>query len=555
MKSRWKLLLALFLVLGLLPAPIANAAPDTITVHACVPAEWTDPYVYSWPTDGNGATEWPGIQMTQESGQWYVATIPASDENLIINYNGYPQTGDLAFESGYDELWVVIDDYYGDIATIYYSADDVQYPGSTPEAPKDESNPADPEGLFQIPDTLAIVGSGIPGVSEWDPADPAGDMTEITYLCYQIDIPCPAGTSMTFKFAGNDAWDDTCNLGSASGSFGEALDMVNSGESADIGLSVSEGVILRFTVDLLPLAAGAGAATLTVVEVGPLEETPETVTVHARIPESWGNSPCLWAWRFSDNANAFDAWPGETMVQNGQWFEFEVPVWCDGLIVNDGGSIQTLDLTVTAGKEVWLDVYDYDNVDITYSDPGPRKEPVTYITVHARIPDTWDTPPYLWAWNQEEFAYAFDRWPGEAMIRNGEWYEIQIPDWCDGVIVSDGFRQTMDLTVTPGMEVWLDVYHSSDVTITYSDPGPRIEPTEPEPTEPEPTEPDPTDPAPTENSPTETIPSTTIDRKAKNNAPTPSFLSGGVTSILILCGIVLGILGTGTAVYLIFRKK
>ena len=39
------------------------------------------------------------------------------------------------------------------------------------------------------PESVAIVGSGLSGISEWDPADPNGDMTEIADNVFQITLP------------------------------------------------------------------------------------------------------------------------------------------------------------------------------------------------------------------------------------------------------------------------------------------------------------------------------------------------------------------------------
>lgn len=83
------------------------------------------------------------------------------------------------------------------------------------------------------------------------------------------------------------------------------------------------------------------------------------VLVHAYVPE--GTSPCFWAWESASQKNAFTEWPGEAMTKDGDWWIIEVPNWCDGMIVNDGGSgEQTQDITVEAGKEVWIVVNPYD---------------------------------------------------------------------------------------------------------------------------------------------------------------------------------------------------
>ncbi len=258
-----------------------------------------------------------------------------------------------------------------------------------------DANAADPGAQFAIPSSLAIVGTGIPGVGEWNPGDAAGDMTEVSTLVYEIDLSCPAGTNMTFKFAGNDAWDDSCNLGSGAAAIGATVDLVNGSSAGDMNLTVSEAAVLKFTVDLNPLANGTGAATLNItVTDGEVSgddgdsdaATGDTVTVHARIPESWGTNPCFWAWKMADNTNAFTAWPGELMTQDGEWYTIEIPSWCDGVIVNDGGSTQTADLTIETGKEVWIDVFSFDNCVITYSEPGEREEPTESMPTAPSTP-------------------------------------------------------------------------------------------------------------------------------------------------------------------------
>lgn len=393
MKKLLAILLALILCVGTLS--VVSFAANDITVHAYVPSEWGTPHIYGWGNDASVA--WPGTAMTQEDGQWYVGTLSANDANVIINNgDGQPQTIDMAFDGGYPELWVVVGTAGGDgkfSGTVYYAEDEVQMPSEGgdqnpgEDQPSGDANAADPNGKFAAPSSLAIVGSGIPGVGEWNPADAAGDMTA-NGLVYEIELSCPAGTTMTFKFAGNDAWDDSCNLGSGTAAIGSTTDLVNDGGSSDMTLSVDKDCVLKFTVDLTALADKSGAATLTIAEVeGGSTETPDdqpgednppaegNVKVHARIPESWGENPCFWAWKMADNTNAFSAWPGEVMTKNGEWFEIEIPNWCDGVIVNDGGSTQTPDLQVEAGKEIWIDVYTYEDIKVTYSDPGERVEP------------------------------------------------------------------------------------------------------------------------------------------------------------------------------------
>lgn len=125
---------------------------------------------------------------------------------------------------------------------------------------------AAPDGL----NSLAIVGTGIPGVGEWNPADAAGDMTEVQENIYEIVLDVTAGTSFKFKVAGNDAWDDAFNFGSATIVLGKVADLTNGGGSSDMTVNVENDGQLKITVDLNGLAVG-GAATILVEEVVEVE--------------------------------------------------------------------------------------------------------------------------------------------------------------------------------------------------------------------------------------------------------------------------------------------
>ena len=128
---------------------------------------------------------------------------------------------------------------------------------------------AAPEGIS----SLAVVGSGIPGVPEWLPEAPEGDMTEIADSVYAKILDCPAGTSMKLKIAGNDKWDDTCNFGSATIELGKKADLECSGGSKDMPITVDKACKLKITVDLTALKDG-GAATILVEETTDSTLTP-----------------------------------------------------------------------------------------------------------------------------------------------------------------------------------------------------------------------------------------------------------------------------------------
>ena len=102
-------------------------------------------------------------------------------------------------------------------------------------------------------------------------------------------------------------------------------------------------------------------------------KTPEYVekfAIHAKVDDSWKN-PCLWAWSVPDGTNAFDKWPGMEMKQNDNgWYTAKVPVWVNSIIINaNDGSVQTEDISVDTGKDVWLVVKDAENFEVSYEEP------------------------------------------------------------------------------------------------------------------------------------------------------------------------------------------
>lgn len=85
----------------------------------------------------------------------------------------------------------------------------------------------------------------------------------------------------------------------------------------------------------------------------PLEPASE-ITAYAYVPSSW-EGPGFWAWSSVTGENVFSAWPGEPMTYDGSWYTIEIPAWADYVIVNaNNGSVQTEDIAVEAGKDIWI---------------------------------------------------------------------------------------------------------------------------------------------------------------------------------------------------------
>lgn len=144
---------------------------------------------------------------------------------------------------------------------------------------------------------------------------------------------------------------------------------------------------------------------------GDLPAYVEEFTVHAYVPLSW-KTVNMWAWSAPDGTNAFEAWPGASMVEgdNG-WFTGKAPTWINSLIINgNDGTVQTEDISVE-GKELWITVYEDLSYELSYEDPDKA---VPNITVHAQVPADWSAPG-CWAWSAPDGTNAFSAWPGEAL--------------------------------------------------------------------------------------------------------------------------------------------
>jgi hypothetical protein len=255
--------------------------------------------------------------------------------------------------------------------------------------------------------SLAIVGENIPGVGNWAPEDPTGDMTKVSDGVYEKILECPAGTNMNFKIAGNDKWDDTCNFGSATLVLGQKADLECSGGSGNMNLTFDKATKIKITVDVNPMNDG-GAATILVEEVkdGGTTPTPtqptttkptttqptttqptttaKPVTSGTRVltvmaPSSW-KEVHIYTW----DPNDLGEWPGSKLTKTGDVYKADIKNSMVNLIV---ASEQQADTTYrqtgnialeTNGKAVTVTVNDDCTYKIEYaggSSTGGNRKP------------------------------------------------------------------------------------------------------------------------------------------------------------------------------------
>lgn len=97
---------------------------------------------------------------------------------------------------------------------------------------------------------------------------------------------------------------------------------------------------------------------------------------YVQVPADW-ESPCVWAWD-SDGNNAFEAWPGEEMEadpENEGWYYIWLPSFANHVIVNaNDGSVQTTDISVESGKDIWLVVNGPEDYTVSYEEPDLAAE-------------------------------------------------------------------------------------------------------------------------------------------------------------------------------------
>ena len=264
---------------------------------------------------------------------------------------------------------------------------------------------AAPEGL----NSLAVVGSGIPGVAEWNPADAAGDMTEVSDGVFTKTLDCAAGTSMKLKIAGNDAWDDNWNFGSATLVLGQKADLTNGPGSTDMPLTIAKAGKITITVDVNPMKDG-GAATILVEEgtgtgggnttttTQPTTTKPSTTqptttqptttkpaangerTLTIKAPAAW-TEVNVYTWE----PEVFGTFPGAKATKSGDTYKTSIKNSVVNLVISgqDRGDTtrpQTANITLeNNGKNVTITIADDNSFKVEYaggsSSTGGNRKP------------------------------------------------------------------------------------------------------------------------------------------------------------------------------------
>ena len=334
---------------------------------------WDDAYNFGGMEDGVTVALGTKIDLANGGGSKDISLTAAKDGNLkfTVDLNGAVPT-----------------------LLVEETTDAVTGPG-TPSTPSTPSTPAGPN-------SLALAGTGIPGAADWAPGDAAGDFTKTSNGVYVKVITVTAGHAMTFKIAGNDAWDDNFNYGGASDgvvvALGTKIDLTNGSGSKDLSLTATKDCNLKFTVDLTGATATLLVEETTDEVTGPGEPagpsdpvTPpsgDTYTLHAKVPADWQN-PGVWCWDAnSTNPSDLGGWPGNyAMTKDDEgWWSIQIPAGYTNVLINaNSGAVQTIDITGLTGQEVWIDALTnvtqptvhYEKIDI--AEPKPTEPPASTV--------------------------------------------------------------------------------------------------------------------------------------------------------------------------------
>lgn len=335
MKKAIAILFALMLMVSCLSlTTFAVEDSEMIPVVVKVPEGWDAPNLWAWADDGTNAfAAWPGEALEELAEGWYYIWVPNFVQNVIVNANQSTdspvQTEGIAVEAG-KEVWITVAE--DATAEVSYEA---QMRGEIPAYVE----------KFVV---HAYVPLSWKTVNMWAWSAPDGTNAFEAW----------PGEAMV---EGEDGW-----FTAKAPTWVNSL-IINGNEGAVQTEDISvEGKELWVTIyeDLT-------------YELGyedPNKAVPN-VTVHVQVPADW-SAPCCWAWSAPDGTNAFSAWPGEALSQDGDWYTIEVPGWINSVIINaNEGTVQTTDLSVETGKDIWVVVTDPENATVSYEEPTAESVP------------------------------------------------------------------------------------------------------------------------------------------------------------------------------------
>ena len=346
MKKAIAILVSVLLMMSVLSLT-AFAAEDgeMVPVVVQVPKGWDAPHVWAWADDGTNAfAAWPGEEMEPLAEGWYYIYVPGFVQNVIVNANqgtdAAVQTDGIVVEAG-KEVWITVAE--DATASVSYEA---QLRGEIPAyVEKFVVHAYVPLSWKTVNLWAWSAPDGTNAFEAW----PGAEMTEGEDGWFTGKVP---------------VWVNSLIVNGNEGSV-QTEDI--SIEAKELWITVYEDLTYELSYEDPNKAV-------------------DNITVHAQVPADW-EAPCCWAWSAPDGTNAFSSWPGEALTLDGDWYTIQVPGWINSVIINGNeGTVQTTDLSVETGKDVWIVVTDPENAAVSYEAPAAEAASV------ETTPDTTEAP-------------------------------------------------------------------------------------------------------------------------------------------------------------------
>lgn len=346
MKKAIAILVSVLLMMSVLSLT-AFAAEDgeMVPVVVQVPKGWDAPHVWAWADDGTNAfAAWPGEEMEPLAEGWYYIYVPGFVQNVIVNANqgtdAAVQTDGIVVEAG-KEVWITVAE--DATASVSYEA---QLRGEIPAyVEKFVVHVYVPLSWKTVNLWAWSAPDGTNAFEAW----PGAEMTEGEDGWFTGKVP---------------VWVNSLIVNGNEGSV-QTEDI--SIEAKELWITVYEDLTYELSYEDPNKAV-------------------DNITVHAQVPADW-EAPCCWAWSAPDGTNAFSSWPGEALTLDGDWYTIQVPGWINSVIINGNeGTVQTTDLSVETGKDVWIVVTDPENAAVSYEAPAAEAASV------ETTPETTEAP-------------------------------------------------------------------------------------------------------------------------------------------------------------------
>ena len=346
MKKAIAILVSVLLMMSVLSLTAFAAEDDEmVPVVVQVPKGWDAPHVWAWADDGTNAfAAWPGEEMEPLAEGWYYIYVPGFVQNVIVNANqgtdAAAQTDGIVVEAG-KEVWITVAE--DATASVSYEA---QLRGEIPAyVEKFVVHAYVPLSWKTVNLWAWSAPDGTNAFEAW----PGAEMTEGEDGWFTGKVP---------------VWVNSLIVNGNEGSV-QTEDI--SIEAKELWITVYEDLTYELSYEDPNKAV-------------------DNITVHAQVPADW-EAPCCWAWSAPDGTNAFSSWPGEALTLDGDWYTIQVPGWINSVIINGNeGTVQTTDLSVETGKDVWIVVTDPENAAVSYEAPAAEAASV------ETTPETTEAP-------------------------------------------------------------------------------------------------------------------------------------------------------------------